>query len=151
MKKIDAFAQIAAAGINNEGKGLITPEPVELEERYLEVVPLEKAVLFTPLEKIRDKEGLYEEVERQKTYYRPFLADYAPALENRRTRSCLQSFQWRIGTEEDFSDFPGVLEGRREWEQVEIPHYGEPRGNAVTFYRTVFYMEDCKEDESVWR
>ena len=102
MKKIDAFAQIAAAGINNEGKGLITPEPVELEERYLEVVPLEKAVLFTPLEKIRDKEGLYEEVERQKTYYRPFLADYAPALENRRTRSCLQSFQWRIGTEEDF-------------------------------------------------
>lgn len=150
MKKIDAFAQIAAAGINNEGKGLITPEPVELEERYLEVVPLEKAVLFTPLEKIRDKEGLYEEVERQKTYYRPFLADYAPALENRRTRSCLQSFQWRIGTEEDFSDFPGVLEGRREWEQVEIPHYGEPRGNAVTFYRTVFYMEDCKEDESAW-
>lgn len=150
MNKNDAFAQIAASGISTEGKGLITPQPPVLKEIYFRAEGIEKEALFTPMEKLHDKKGLYEEVERQKEYYRPFFSDYAPELETLRSRQELTDFQWRIGTCEDFKNFAGVLEGNGEWSRISIPHFGEPKGVATTYYRTVFQADALKHDESLW-
>lgn len=150
MKKNDTFARIAAMGISNDGKGLITPQPSLLEERYFYAEGIDENVVFSPQEKIHDKEGLYREVEQQKEYYRPFFKDYAPKLEEKRDRFYLNKFQWRIQTQTDMQNFSDVLEGRGTWEQIELPHYGEPRGVAVTYYRTTFTVASPAQDESLW-
>lgn len=150
MKQNDAFAQIAAAGISTEGKGLITPEPPVLEEIYFRAEGINKDALFTPLEKLHDKKSLYEEVERQKEHYRPFFADYAPKLEEMRTRQYLTTFQWRVGTDADLKNFVGLFNGEGNWETVSVPHFGEPLGVATTYYRTTFTVETPKAEESLW-
>ena len=55
-----------------------------------------------------------------------------------RIRVPLESFDWRVETEEDRRDFAGTLAGQGKWQQVKIPHYGPPMGRAVTYYRTAF-------------
>lgn len=145
MAKNDVFAQIAAAGISGEGKGLIIPQPPVLEEKYLAADRVNESAVFEPLHKMSTREELYAEVERQKEYYRPFLADHAPALEKTRERKYLRDFQWRMGTDEDVQNFAGVLKGEGDWTVLQIPHYGEPRGVATTYYRTTFTLDslDC--------
>lgn len=151
MGKNDFFAQIAAAGIQNKGKGLIIPQPPELEPRYFDMDGVDEKAVFTPLHKMHTKEELYEEVERQKVYYRTFFSDFAPQLKSLRKRRPLVHCQWRVGTEEDCRNFTGMLNGEGEWQQIELPHYGEPRGTAVTYYRMKFEISREEQDwKSIW-
>lgn len=78
------------------------------------------------------------ELKRQREVFEPFLKNYAPELENKRISVPLDSFAWRIETDNDRQDFPRVLAGDGQWQQVQIPHYGPPLGKAVTYYRTEF-------------
>lgn len=149
MAKNDMFAQIAAAGISGEGKGLIIPQPPVLEEKHLPTDRVNEAAAFEPLHKMSTRDELYAEVARQKKYYEPFFANHAPLLEENRRRTYLKNFLWRVGTDADVRDFAGVLNGEGDWTALQVPHYGEPRGVATTYYRTVFTL-DSLDSGSLW-
>lgn len=147
--KNDFFADIAASGIQNLQAGLKEQEPQRLKEITLEFS--DKDAAFQAAKKMDTKEELYEELERQKQYYEPFLKEMAPPIEELRIKKTLKEFQWRVGTKKDAADLMGVLKGEGNWEQITIPHYGEPRGVAVTYYRTEFYLDAGEIREgSLW-
>ena len=132
----DEFANIAAGGVSTEGKGLEAPKPEVFTKEVWTLESAEAPYTFPP--KMHTREELYRELERQKEQYRPFMRKLAPAFETLEQRQELKEFYWREETEADRTDFPGVLEGRGEWQKVTIPHYGGRLGNAVTYYRTGF-------------
>ncbi|MCS6273308.1 MAG: glycoside hydrolase family 2 [Opitutus sp.] len=75
-----------------------------------------------------------------KKTFAPFMQRLAPALPMKRAAMPLDSFSWRIGTDADRADFSSALTGDGAWETVTIPHYGEPLGRAVTYYRREFEL-----------
>lgn len=136
--KNDQFANIAAGGVLTAGKGLEAPTPERLDKKTWAVNQGGEDYGFPP--KMNTKEELYEELERWKKAYRPFMKKLAPKQEKLEKVQELKTFQWREETGEDRSDFRNVLEGAGSWETVEIPHYGGPLGLAVTYYRTNFQV-----------
>src|SRR5690606_2245219 len=56
----------------------------------------------------------------------------------------LTTFNWRVETPEDLTDFSATLKGEGEWGKVNIPHFGPPLGRAVTYYFKEIYL--TKED-----
>ena len=132
------FAQIAARGGDYRDQRLIAIEPPKLEKRVLPVAAGAAAAAFEPAEKITTAEQLRKELEQQRAAHAPYLADRAPAVPETRIGVPLESFDWRIETEDDRRDFAGTVAGKGSWERVKIPHYGPPMGTAVTYYRTQF-------------
>lgn len=145
--KNDEFANIAAGGISTEGKGLEASKPEVFTKEVWALESAEAPYIFPP--KMHTGEELYRELERQKEQYRPFMRKLAPVFETLEQRQELKEFYWREETEADRTDFPGVLEGRGEWQKVTVPHYGGPLGNAVTYYRTGFSAER-NSDEGIY-
>lgn len=145
--KNDEFANIAAGGVSTEGKGLEAPKPEVFTKEVWTLDSAEAPYIFPP--KMHTGEEVYRELERQKEQYRPFMRKLAPVFETLEQRQELKEFYWREETEADRTDFPGVLEGRGEWQKVTVPHYGGPLGNAVTYYRTGFSAER-NSDEGIY-
>lgn len=145
--KNDEFANIAAGGVSTEGKGLEASKPEVFTKEVWALESAEAPYIFPP--KMHTGEELYRELERQKEQYRPFMRKLAPVFETLEQRQELKEFYWREETEADRTDFPGVLEGRGEWQKVTVPHYGGPLGNAVTYYRTGFSAER-NSDEGIY-
>ncbi|RAV01198.1 glycosyl hydrolase 2 galactose-binding domain-containing protein [Paenibacillus sp. YN15] len=134
----DTFADIAAGGMDLEGKGLQEPSLPHCPEVVMELAGIDPAAVFEPVHKVDRQEELLEELAEARERYAPFMAAHSPPLESGRIRQELQAFDWRIGTKEDERNFQGVLAGHGQWERVELPHYGEPLGPAFTLYRTDF-------------
>jgi len=133
----DKFAQISAIKADYDRGDLVSISPAPLVRRNLPMdTPAECA--FEPLPKMTTAEQLREELNRQRERHAPYLRDLAPPLDDPRIRVPLESFDWRVETEEDQHNFAGTLAGQGKWEQVRIPHYGPPMGRAVTYYRTEF-------------
>lgn len=144
--KNDQFADIAAGGVNTARNGL---EEIKPEKTEAPVLPFQSDVRRAVFRKTMDtKEELYQEVERQKIYYRPFMCKLAPDMQEFRKKISLKKFDWRIAAKEDFQDFSGVLQGKGTWECVDVPHFGEPLGAKTTYYRTTFQVH-FEEDEAV--
>ena len=133
----DIFADIASQRISYRDSHLIEPEPIPLPDIYL---PSESdpASAFSPGFQIDSAEKLSAELEKCRQRFKPFLQNLAPRIDNQRVKVDLKSFDWRIGTQDDSKDFSCVLAGKGLWQKVNIPHYGEPLGLAVTYYRTTF-------------
>ena len=147
----DRFAEIAAAGMSTEGKHLVVPQPPRLKKTELHSDKNCREAAFSLPPEMDTEEELEEEAERLKGVYRPFFEDCAPPLEERRKKMEIPEFLWRVATEEDFRNFAGVLAGEGKWKKVKIPHYGEPRGVAATYYRTVFCLDETfLAGESLW-
>ncbi|HIU77710.1 MAG TPA: hypothetical protein IAC62_17670 [Candidatus Pelethocola excrementipullorum] len=136
--KNDQFANIAAGGVLTAGKGLEAPTPEQLDKKTWAVNQGGEDYGFPP--KMNTKEELYEELERWKEAYRPYMKKLAPKQEKLEKVQELKTFLWREETREDQNDFRNVLEGAGSWETVEVPHYGGPLGMAVTYYRTNFQV-----------
>ena len=92
-------------------------------------------------------EQVRQELERQRELHAPYLKDLAPPLRDERVRVPLSSFDWRVETAEDRSDFPGALAGQGKWRRVKIPHYGPPMGRATAYYRTEFEVTQAMLDK----
>lgn len=151
MSKDDIFANIAMMGMNNQDKNLVAPPPPVLEEKYFSKDGIDTEAIVTLTDKMSTREELYEEVEKQKAYYKPFFEDYAPELKETRRKKDLVAFSWKVGTPEDAQDFIGLMQGKGEWEKLNIPHFGEPRGVATTYYRTTFDLtQEDLELGSIW-
>ena len=108
--------------------------PPELPEKYLPVTN-DKASAFQPFDLMDTKEELEAELKRMREKYKPFLANHAPSTKQTRERIYLKNASWRIETDEDKQDFSNVLQGKGDWEEVQLPHFDEPMGRAVTYYR----------------
>ncbi len=77
-------------------------------------------------------------MQNQRAAHAPYLADLAPELDGTRIRIPLESFHWRIETDDDRRDFAAILAGKGSWERVKVPHFGPPMGRVATYYRTQF-------------
>jgi hypothetical protein len=100
------------------------------------------------MNKLDTKEELALAMDSIRRLYAPYLQNLAPKAAVTRTRTALQSFDWRVETEEDRKDFSRVLNGEGKWEKVKVPHYGPPLGKAVTYYRFVLSQPafDAKQE-----
>jgi hypothetical protein len=132
----DRFADIGNKAAATRLSLLTTPKPPVVRHRPLPLHP-SAANAFVPMNKLDTKEELAVALHSIRNLYAPYLQNLAPKAEVTRTRITLQSFDWRIETEEDRKDFSRVLGGEGKWEKVKLPHYGPPLGKAVTYYRSV--------------
>lgn len=136
-QEIDKFAAIGNKAPAVRTHLLVQPQPPPLPPIELSVGNLPSAA-FGPMEKLDTKEEIRIALDSLKRQFLPYMRDLAPAMTEMRIRRQLDSFAWRRETNRDKKDFPGVLQGDGEWQQVRVPHYGEPLGKAVTYYRRSF-------------
>ncbi len=138
MNKNDIYAEIAATRFSERDKNLIEPQPQEIPRRLLSFDEVPAQTPFPQSQKMNTQDELRAELEIQRQTYDPFLKNMAPEIDSLRISKSLESFDWRIETEDDRRDFLTALSGKGRWENVRIPHYGPPLGRAVTYYRTTF-------------
>ncbi len=131
----DRFADIATRQAGTRLDLLIYPQPPVLPSILLPTSNRSGAK-FKPVNKIDNAQELRQELIRMRAEYQGFLKDYAPAIQNKRSRSPLVDFDWRVETQADRNDFDLVLQGKGDWKKVQVPHYGPPLGKAITYYRT---------------
>lgn len=137
MSKNDRFANIAAAGISTEGKGLVTHHVRKDCERVLPM-SLTGAVSEVFNTRKSPEDEVAESLLSLRKKYEPFLKRFVPEPDRDIKAISLSEFDWRVATIADERDFNSVVMGGGEWTKVSIPHYGAPVGNAETIYRTVF-------------
>ncbi|MBN1436426.1 MAG: hypothetical protein JW936_05075 [Sedimentisphaerales bacterium] len=137
---VDVFAQIAAETPSVEVRRavLVEPRPVDLPARRLASSKSNPRAAFKPPRKVDTAVKLDRELERMRKSHAKFEQDLAGKLAQKRTAIQLKDFQWRLQTEADLADGNLPLQGKGRWQKVTIPHYGEPLGRAVTYYRSVF-------------
>ncbi|MBR6743624.1 MAG: hypothetical protein IKM00_00195, partial [Clostridia bacterium] len=146
----DFFGAIAAGEIGSKRLPLIFPEPtpkngVSLPLRYSEN-QLPTAVYKKP----DSRTELDAQIESLREYYTPFMQKLAPKPPSARTTFILKEFQMREQTEDDLADFSRVLCGAGEWQNINVPYYAGPTGNAVSYYRTGFFLKKPAPHQSVW-
>lgn len=137
----DIFAEIASERSNAKKDALIVPEPRVLPPRNLPLSDDPSSVEIVKERKIDTADKLAEELAIRREWASGFLRRLSPDIQATRTVGPVTSFDWRVETENDRLNFTGTLEGEGEWKRVSIPHYGEPSGKAVTYYRGHFSLE----------
>lgn len=121
---MDVFAQIAANGIGGRDELLCDPQPMKFEKKSC---VLDKEVIpFKIKRKISTSEELYQELDKMKKAYVPFLQELSPELKSCKKVIKLERF---------------MLDG----EEVTIPHYQGPLGYYKQVYTTTF--EAVTDDE----
>ena len=130
----DQFAKIGNMDVAVRTHLLKENVPAELPEKYLPVSN-DKASVFEPFDLMDTKEELDAELAGMREKYKPFLENHAPSIKQTRDRIYLKNASWRIETDEDKQDFFNVLAGKGKWEEVQLPHFGEPLGRATSYYR----------------
>lgn len=138
----DPFENIAAmdgeGGRKGGKEGLAEGLPPVLKRRTLPLDDTMSQRPFPPRKTISTAEELRKELSLRREMSADFLRDLTPPLPAARTSIHLDSFDWRVETDSDRSDFSSVLKGRGKWEKVHIPHYSGPLGRVSTVYRTEF-------------
>ena len=134
----DVFAAIGGRAIGSDRGPLEDVHPPSLPRTILRGGESDPGAAFTPRPKIDTPEELKEELARQRAVYAQYLKDLAPALPSLRETVRIETFQWRLETDADRSDFQHTLRGAGRWTNVRVPHFGGPIGRAVAFYRTIF-------------
>lgn len=137
----DRFAQIGGQGYELRRNALIEPAPPVLPNTILPAGIAEQ----TPLafrQRRETKEALQQELDSMRKVMAPFLKDHSPLRDDRRRRMPIQRMDWRLQTAADAADFGSVLQGKGDWKDVSIPHYGPPVGHAVAYYAKTLVLDD---------
>lgn len=121
---MDKFAQIAANGIGGREELLCEPQPMEFEKIVSELT--EKSEPLPVKKKIDSRDELYDELDRIKKEYEPYLKELAPEMEAYRESIKLENFN---------------LDGK----QIKIPNYGAPVGKHKQVYTTEFELNITAE------
>lgn len=119
----DVFANIAANGIGGRMDQLCEITPKAFKKNVCELTPTSDESIKTG-SKMSTMEELDAALKAMRKEYEPFLADYAPKQESKRTRIDIKEF---------------LLDGK---EKITIPHYGGPVGYAKKVYESEFTLED---------
>jgi len=136
----DIYAEIATQRIAFRDKKLVESQVLEIPQRFLPFDKLPEKSAFKPTKKMNTADELQRELEKQRKRYSKYFQNFAPKFESTRIILPLENFDWRIETGQDQKNFISTLAGKGKWEKIQIPHYGEPLGKAVTFYRTKFVV-----------
>ena len=145
----DFFGAIAAKEIGSKRVPLVFPQPIPkngVQFPLNETTAAPTAVYKKPC----TREELDAEIEALKKHYAPFMQELAPAPEATRETLPLTQFQMRKQTEADLINFAGVLSGEGEWQNITVPYYFGPTGNAVAYYRAAFPFQKPAADRSVF-
>ncbi|MBZ0295601.1 MAG: beta galactosidase jelly roll domain-containing protein [Anaerolineae bacterium] len=153
-KKRDLFAELAvgqrpqtdAQPVSDRKADLVESSPLDLPSHLLPAESSDLSAAFQPRPAFAEAD-LKRELARMREQYAPFLRDLAPTPESTRIKLPLSVFDWRVQTDVDLQDFSSTLNGAGSWESVTIPHYGEPLGRAVTFYRTDFAVTQAMQEQ----
>lgn len=139
----DHFAEIGTRQYNTRKELLVVPSMFTLPQKYL---PGDNNVSarFEKEKTDNTNKSLLKKVDELRAYYEPFLENMAPEIVSKRERIPLETFDWRIEKLEDRRDFSSVLDGKGEWTEVKIPHFGPPLGRAVTYYRKEINIPETK-------
>lgn len=129
----DEFARIGNMTGATRVHLLEEKRPAPLPAKFLPVTH-DPTSVFKPFELMDTQEELNAALARMREQFLPFMARHAPAVANTRTQIRLDEFLWRVETKDDIGDFTHVLQGKGDWEQVGIAHFGPPLGRAVTYY-----------------
>jgi len=129
----DQFADIGTRKYETRKHLLIEPQAPVLPAVELPASN-NAAAVFKPVKPMSTKEELYEALAKLKETYKPFLQNVAPVPAATRKQIVLSTFNWRVETPDDISNFTGTLRGEGKWTSVNIPHFGPPLGRAVTYY-----------------
>jgi len=135
----DAFAEIGKKKYPDTS-GVLEGKPLDVVTNVVFPWDPQPAAEFATADKIDTQEKLDSELQRMRERYAPFMADLAPAI-SARPEVKLEKFDWRLETKDDRADIANALEGKGEWKQVRIPHYGGPINDAVSYYRTTVNVD----------
>ncbi len=134
MAKNDRFADIAK-GYNTSGdRGLVSIVPNKLPDIKIALEKGEKNG-FVPFEKISTKEALYTELSRLRDYYKPYLLNHAPVINE-------------LVTKTEIDDFMFSLDGSEE-KTLKIPYYNGPTGKHTAVYKADFEV-NFSSDKAVF-
>lgn len=128
----DKFVDIAQGGYGGRKELLHEPAPIAHETKRCLLQEEKEIRPIATVKKMDTAEELFAQLAEMKEKYRPYLADYAPTLRDERKRISLTEF---------------VLNGA---ENVTLPHYGGPVGNACHTYETEFTLEAVGENKCVY-
>jgi len=120
--KEDKFERFARQAQQSNNGNLVQPQPIPFEKKVCAL----SAGTVTPHPVKPDmstKEELYAALAEKREQYKPFLRELAPAMASYRTRIDLKKF---------------LLDGK---EEITIPHYAGPLGNATQIYTTTFKLD----------
>lgn len=129
----DQFAKIGAQKYELQKKLLIEPAPPILKNKILPT-GVQQVDAFKYNHQIATKQELQFELDSIKKQYAGFLQSFSPKLQTIRHQLPIETMYWRVETKEDQQNFKNTLEGKGQWEEVKMPHYGPPIGHAVTYY-----------------
>ena len=129
----DRFAKIGGQEYTMRADQLIEPKPLEISKKILPT-GVSNNTKFVFAKKADSKEALNKELDSIRSYYEPFMKNYAEIINVDRIKLPINNMSWRIETASDQTDFTNTLMGKGNWENVSIPHYGPPLGHAVTYY-----------------
>ncbi|WP_257669900.1 glycosyl hydrolase 2 galactose-binding domain-containing protein [Parapedobacter tibetensis] len=146
----DRFAEIGNKVPAVRTHLLVTPQPPTLPEKQLPTVHHPSA-MFQPMDRLDNEAELAQALDTMRAHFLPFMKQLAPDLKQYRVSMSLDSFQWRKETTDDRKDFLNVLQGGGAWQPVSIPHFGEPLGKSVTYYRTIFRISpEMRQKDAVY-
>ena len=123
MAKNDRFADIAAGYKTEADRGLVSIVPDPLPDIKINLEKGDKNA-FTPFKKMDTKEELYNELSKLREYYKPYLSDVAPKINELCTRT-------------EITDFMFSLDGDIE-KALKIPYYSGPTGKHTAAYKSEF-------------
>lgn len=133
----DLFAAIASQRSDSWQTDLEQPKPQTLSIVKLPVRS-ESHADMPRRDRISDADGLKSALEKANKSHAPFLENHSPTLESTRKNVSIKKFDWRLEIPSDRSNFSNVLDGKGNWDTVNIPHYGPPEGRATAYYRSTF-------------
>lgn len=127
--KNDMFIEIASSGIGGRAELLHEPKPVEYKKKKCILKKASTSPIATQ-PKISTNEELKEELQKMRKVYEPFLADYAPKAKEYKKQINIRDF---------------VLNGT---ENITIPYYGGPVGNATQTYEAEFSVDTPLDEDT---
>ena len=126
-QKVDRYAEIGGRVYQTRDHLLQEVKPIALEDKYFPVSH-DKSAQFEATKHDYSDAALQKELEQMRVKYEPYMRKLAPTMDTYRVRKDLNEFAWRVETAKNRADFISVLEGRGDWEEVQIPHYEPPLG-----------------------
>lgn len=145
----DFFGAIAAGEIGSTRAPLVFPEPAPWNGKIFSLTSSCDAP--TEIYKKPDtREELDEIIDGLRAKYEPFMQKLAPQIPDTREVLPLTSFLMREAESEDIRDFSRVLCGEGKWQEVSVPYYAGPTGEAVHYYQTTFRADKLPTDKAAF-
>jgi len=126
-KKHDHFAAIGSLHLGHQ-EGLAPLEPVLKQRKLITARDTKTRELPPAPEKLSEEPHWTQYLANLRKERAVFFEQYAPPSQPFTSRQTLTAFSWQC-------------EKGGAWQEVTLPHYGEPIGPATTTYRTTFNLD----------